>query len=592
MKKSLLMMFIAVVAASCAFAGDISVKATVTDNRVAMGEGLRYTIAVSGAKDLTPPELPPIDGFDASYTGPATRVSVINGAYSVEQSFNYVLVPLKEGKFVIPPVTVDVKGEVFTTEAIVVEVAAAPSPEPSQAQAQDIKDRLKLLMALGKEKAFVGEAVPLTLRLYVNELSLQDLSYPEMEQQGFAIDPFPEPRQFEDVLDGMNWHVIEFTTTIYPSQAGALVVRPALVKGALVFKVNETRGTPGGIFDDGFFGNFFSSYQKRPLTITSNSVRLETLPLPEEGKPADFSGALGQYDLAVEAAPLKVKAGDPVTLRMTLSGAGNMKGVKMPVVDAPGFKVYDPQIRDEAGHKILEQVIIPTDVKCTQIPPVKFSYFDTQDGAYKAIERGPFALEVAAPAAGEEFQAVGFAAPVNISSPEKLGRDIVFIKDDPGAFIKKSGAMRRDFLFYILFVVYVQVWAGLLAFYLHRRRMTSDPKFARQVKAAREAFLSLKNAEEALKSGNVKDFYDRLQGALNEYFIRRLDIAPGRTDRNFVEAALRDVRVDAKYIDVIRDIYAEAEGVRFARMPVSEAKMRTHLADAQDLIKAVERRAR
>ncbi len=594
--KTLLWGFVVMITmGAVAFAADISVNATVSSNPVALGTGLQYTVTVKGSQDATPPNLPLIDGVDARYSGPASRVSVINGAYSVEQSFNYVLLPTKEGKFTIPSITVDVKGQPFATEPVTVEVLSAGAQDSGSASGdtlqQEVESKIKLLMALGKDHAYMGEAVPLTVRIYVNQLSLQDLSFPEITQEGFQMEPFAEPKQFVDSLQGVNWHVVEFSTLIYPSRTGELLVAPALVRGALLFKTNQQRDNAGGIFDDGFFGNFFSSYQKRPITVTSRSAGLNVLALPQEGKPADFSGAVGAFDLAVEASPLKVKAGDPVTLRINLSGTGNMKAVKMPVFLAEGFKVYDPQIKDEPGLKALEQVIIPTDVKIKEIPLIRFSYFDSLTGAYKAIERGPFSIEVAAPASGEEFQAVGFSQPSMISVPETLGRDIVFIKDNPGQLEKRSAFSKRNIVFYVLLALYLQVWAGLLIFYLYRYKMTHDPKFARQIAASRQAHHMFNRAKEDLSSGNVRAFYDTLERGLRDYFVQRLEIPPGQTDMQPLEAALRARKVDAKHISAIEDVFAAAERVRFAGMPMGEAEMRTHLADADDIVRAVERRS-
>jgi hypothetical protein len=598
MKKFLINAIFIFMICATALALDISVKATVADNRVAMGSSLQYTITVRGVQDLQPPVLPAFDGFDVRYVGPATRVSVINNSYSVEQAFNYVLVPTKEGKFNVPSVPVTVNGLTLTTEEVPVEVVPAGSPSGASEAAsdpqQDIQSRLKLLVTVPRDKAYVGEGVPLTLRLYVNQLSLQDLSFPEIAEQGFQMDPFSDPKQFQDTIQGVDWQVVEFSTVVYPSKAGEMLISPATLRGALLFKNTNQGDQSGGIFDQGFFSNFFSNYQKRQVTITSRAIKLDVLPLPEEGKPADFSGAVGQYDLTVDAAPLKVKSGDPITLRMALTGAGNLKAVKMPVFQESGFKLYDPQIKDDpqGGRKTLEQVIIPTDVKITAIAPVRFSYFDTTTGTYRTIERGPFALEVTAPASGEEFQAVGFAQPSLVSAPETLGRDIVFIKDSPGRFEKRSGRDRQDVVFFILLAVYIQLWAGFLAFYIYRQRLLNDPRFARQVSAARQACRMLQIAGDRLRAGHMKPFYDILESALRDYFVQRLELPPGRTDVATVVQRLKVLRVEEKYITIMEDISAAAEQVRFAGMVMPDDKMRTHLADAQDLVRGVERRVK
>ncbi len=572
-------------------------KAVVDDNHGSVGTGFAYTITVNGAQDAAAPALPVIDGFDVHYVGPATRVSVINNAYSVEQSFNYSIVPLKEGHFVIPAITVVVKGQSLQTETIPIDIAASGARPAAGSSGgtpvkEDIEGRLKLLMAAQRNTVYVGEAVPLTVRLYVNQLALQDLSFPQITMDGFQADPFTEPKQFQDTLQGVNWQVVEFSTLLYPARTGEIVIPSAQVRGSLLFKASQPRDPSGGFFDEGFLSSFFTSYQKRAVTVTSVPLKLEVLPLPNEGKPADFADVVGQFDLNVEVAPLKVKAGDPVTVRMALTGAGNMKAVRMPVLQASGFKSYDPQVKDEAGRKTLEQVLIPTDVSARQIPAIRFSYFDPKAGAYRTIERGPFTLDVAAPAAGEEFQAVGFAQPSAVTAPEKLGRDIIFIKDDPGVLRRRSSHMGRHALFYIALAVFVQVWAAFLAFYLYRRRILKDPRFARQRGAAREVYKVFDAAKLHINTAGVKTFYDILEKGLSEYFVLRLELPPGRVEFLPLEAALKALKVDGKLVAAIEDIYAAAERVRFAGLSVPESAMRSHLADAEDIVRAVERRAK
>ncbi len=578
---------------SMAFAEDIAVKATVSSNRVALGSGLTYTVTVTGAQGSKPPVINNVDGFDVRYTGPATRVSVINGAYSVEESFNYAFIPLKEGKFTIPSVTFDVKGQSFTTEPILVEVAsaqkAAAGNDPNGTQ-QDIESRLKLLISLPKDSVYVGEALPVTIRLYVNQLSLQELSFPEITQEGFQIDAFADARQMNDVLEGVNWHVVEFTTNLYPTRSGELIIAPIIVRGNLVFKMNEQRDPTSGIFDDGFFSNFFTSYQKKPVTITSRPIKLKVLPMPTEGRPDDFSGAVGQYDLSLEASPLKVKAGDPITLHMTITGPGSLKAVNPPAFKADGFKVYDPQIKDEQGRKVIEQVVVPVDVSKKQIPAMRFTYFDTQANAYKTLERGPLAIEVAAPASGEEFQAVGFS-PGTMTS-ETLGRDILFVKENSSKFERVQSFLRRNMVFYIALAVYLQVWAGLMVFYFYRRRLLTDPAYARQQVAARQALLTLAPAKEFLVKGDARQFYDVVIRSLSQYFTERVGLVPGRMDMASIDAGLCQMKVDQKFINMTEDIFKAAEQARFAGMSVDQGQMRNHLADAQDIIRAVERRAK
>ncbi|MEI8011452.1 MAG: BatD family protein [Candidatus Omnitrophota bacterium] len=577
-------------------ASDISIKAKVSSAQVPVGKSFQYTITLNGVQGLEPPLLPPVDGFDTRYSGPATRVAVLNGAYDVEQSFNYIFTPLKEGKFTIPSVTIIVKGQSFVTNVVEVDVIPA-GKEATGASVEgettkDIQSRLKFLMAVASDKIYIGEAVPVTIRLYAKQLTLQELSFPELKQDGFRIEPFSEPKQFQETLEGSVWQVIEFSTLLYPTRSGEVKVTSAEIRGSLLFKAEPSQDTSGGLFDDGFFGNFFTSYQKRPLTMTSNAVTLHVLSLPDEGKPADFSGAVGQFDFSAEATPLKLKSGDPVTLRMVLTGTGNMKAIKFPEFKAEGFKIYDPLIKDDLGRKNLEQVIILIDKKVSQVPALQFTYFDVKTNSYRTIKRGPFPLEVSASAQDDEFKAVSSVHPSAGTVPEILGQDIVFIKDNPGRWQKRSDLGWMRALFYGCLMIYLQVWGAFFVIYLRRRRMHNNPQFARKSEAIRNIRRTFVVSGECITTGKTKEFYEVLETGLRQYFSLRLDVSAGNMDAAALEQVLRKIKIDEKQIACFRDIFETAEQARFARMNGEAARMKDHLIAAQDIFQAVERRVK
>ena len=378
MLKKIVLTLLALTVWSTAWAEDPSVEATVSANKISLKEAAQLTLTVHGGKDIRAdaPELPKIDGFDARYVGPSTRISVINGQYSSERSFVYNLFPAKTGRIQIPSLTVQSNGQDYTTRPIEVEVVdgqatalegQAAAPGPAQGASENLQDRVFMAVSVPKTEVYLGEKVPFTVKLFIAQLPMRNVQYPKMDKNGFAMENFPQPQQYSQVLNGMKYDVVEFKTFIYPTQTGDLTIGPVNIEGGLLYK-GQGRRAPGGLFDDDFFSGFFDNYQERPLTVNAQALRVKALDLPSEGKPADFTGAVGQLDFTASIAPAQVKVGDPVTLRMTVSGEGNLKSIQMPVLNSNVFKTYDPQIKEEGNAKTLEQVIIPTNEKVTGVP--------------------------------------------------------------------------------------------------------------------------------------------------------------------------------------------------------------------------------
>ena len=185
---------------------------------------------------------------------------------------------------------------------------------------------------------------------------------PQFDKTGFMVDDFEKPQQSSQVVNGVKYDMVEFKTNIYPNRLGDLTFGPAQIQGNVLYKTGQENpfNQDNDFFGTNIFNNFFDSYATRPVTVTSQPILLHVSPLPEDNRPQDFSGAIGQFDFQANVSPLQVKAGDPLTLKMDVKGSGNFKNLQMPVFKAPGFKSYEPQIKDVGDEKIAEEVIIPT----------------------------------------------------------------------------------------------------------------------------------------------------------------------------------------------------------------------------------------
>ena len=576
-------------------AENINFESSVSASKIGLGQSIQLLLTVTGAQDVSAIDLNSIEGFTVRYLGPSTRVSIVNGQYSSSKSFIYSIFPTKVGKFTIPSFTINIQGKDYSTKPIEVEVVDNPvspaEPGSPQEDAQSLKDRLYITFQLGKNEAYLNEKLPITIKMYVNDLSVRDVEFPSIDHVGFSIEDFSSPTQYSEMQNGRRYQVVEFKTTASPTRTGNLTLGPVRLNCSLLVKNSQDRSLGQGMYDEDFFNGFFSSYERHPVVVSTPHIEVRVLDLPKEGQPKDFSGAVGQFEFNASVSPQQVKVGDPITLKMIVKGSGNLKAVAMPEFIDTRFKIYEPQVKEEGG-KLLEQVIIPVSSEIKEIPALTFSYFDPASRQYQTLVQGPFSIQVEAAANQPEFKAIEFAQSNASAINEALGQDIIFIKDKPGSFIPAGFLLIRSFVFWLLFVIYGCVWAGCFIYYRLHTRLKIDEQFARRLKAPREAKKGLAQAKQYLASGQAKEFYDQIFKTLREYLGNKLHVSSA--GMTFAEAGskLKERQAPEEVLSRIRHVFEVCDMVRYASARLSEQDMGAVFKDIEQIIDYLERHIR
>ncbi len=583
-----------------ASAEDVRVEALIDRRTVELGSFCELTLKVHGTQSADPVTPLKIDGFQTRYVGPATNISIANGEYSSSISFRYNLYPLHTGRLRIPPITMTVQGRTYETQPIEIDVVESGSSGSSVTGAprgdRSLKDDLFLTLDLGRQEVYVGERIPVTLKLFIHEIGVRNIQYPQLDLKGFRQEAFQKERQYRKVVGGVEYHVVEFRTAVVPEKTGDLVLGPARLECSVLFERPRPTRSSGGvfdIFDDDFLEGFFTSYTIQPLTVTSPSRVIRVRPLPEEGRPEDFSGGVGRFDLSVTVGPQKVAVGDPVTVKMTLTGTGDLKSVTLPAFDAEDlkkdFKVYDPEVNDLGDKKVLEQVIIPRHEGVKEVPSVSLSYFDPQEGRYKRITRGPFRLSVG-PAAGGGLKVVGDTEPGRETAwEEPAGEDLVFIKQGPGGWRRTGSWTYRSRGYVTAVLASLFLWTVLVGFHRFTRRLRTDEHFVRRLRAPRKARAGLLQARRHLEEGREAAFYDALFKTLQGYFGDKCRLPAGEMTIDAVRALGRRRGVDPDVLDKAGRLFNECEQVRYASVRRDPARMKTHYRWAEEIIDTFER---
>ena len=383
----LLLIIIYSLLTGAAYAEELKFQLLLDRNIISLGQNAQLSLQFEGSTSIPALDLPEIEGFQTRYSGPSTRMSIVNGRMTSSITHIYRLVPVKTGKFKIGPFSLEHDGNNYTSNAIKIEVLDSASRGQGLSGRQStpgtaLKDRVFVEMEIDRTRLYINEIANLHIKLFVNSMSIRDVKYPQYSHEGFSVGDFERPREYQVNRDGVVFSVLDFQTEIFATKKGKRNIGPAIIKANLVTKSRSRR-------QNSLFDGFFGGHELTPIELKSDLLTLDALALPEENVPADYKGAIGDFQLDVSVSPDVVKAGDPVTLTMIVTGTGNFDAVHSPALkNQEGFKLYDPQIRHEPNRKVFEQVLIPVNEKIETLPIVVFSYFDTNKGQYKTIVKG------------------------------------------------------------------------------------------------------------------------------------------------------------------------------------------------------------
>ncbi len=427
MYRRILVAFFAVIAmAQITRADPPSVTAVLSNSEATVGETVDLQIKVIGPGDARPPEEISIDGLEIHSTGTSRQFEIHNFSTNSSVTYNYTILPLKAGRFTIPPQTVLAGGKILRTPELSLNVSDAPSQQTTtrpgrntQSQSTNSGDLVFAELIVPKKTAYVGEIVPVQLRIGFDARIHGGLSeLPEITGQGFTSQKLQQPSQNLETINGRPYEIATFKTAIAAARAGKFEIGPVKAKAQVVVPRRRNAPRPRSPFDlddpfsDPFFSNPFAQLgERREIAINSDPVALEVKPLPPNAPPS-FSGAIGSFTMATDAKPKSVQVGDPITVTTTISGRGNFDRVNAPLIeDDRGWHKYPPSSKfkqdDEigiSGTKTFETVVSPNENKQT-LPLLAFSYFDPAKERYVTLHSETMPITVQGGAAAPNVAA-------------------------------------------------------------------------------------------------------------------------------------------------------------------------------------------
>src|SRR6184192_1982765 len=409
-----------------------SVTAVLNSSEAALGETVHLEIRVAGAHGADAPENIMVDGLEIRRTGTSQRIEMNNLNLTSSVIYDYTVMPLRAGRFTIPPQTIRVGNNSLRTPALTLNVADSPGrtsgTRPGRdAAAASASSLVFAELIVPSKTAYVGEIVPVQVRMGFDPLVRPRLvEPPEITGQGFTAQKLQQSGENTETISGRPYEVVTFKTAIAAARAGRFEIGPVKAKAQVVVPRRQSapRSRPRSPFDlfdqddpfsDPFFSNPFSQLaERREVEIKSEPVALEVKPLPPHAPPS-FSGAIGNFTMTTDAKPKTVQVGDPITVTTEISGRGNFDRVNAPAVeDERGWHKYPPSSKfkqdDEvgiSGTKTFETVLSPNEKKQT-LPLLAFSYFDPVKEQYVTVRSEAIPITVQG----------GTAATQNIATPQ------------------------------------------------------------------------------------------------------------------------------------------------------------------------------
>jgi tetratricopeptide (TPR) repeat protein len=540
--------------------------------QVAVGEQFRlqYTISTTDVKGFRAGSIP--DAFEV-LMGPSTStqqsIQMINGhtTQSSSVTYTYILAAVKKGSFVISGAHATVNGKSMFSNSVKITVSGNAQnqqygmqggsqvrPSGSHISGND----LFIKVSANKTRVHEQEPILLTYKVYT-QVELTQLEGKMPDLTGFHTQEIPLPQQKSFHIETVNGRPYRCVTwsqyLMYPQMTGKLQIPSITFKGIVV---QENRNVDP--FEAFFNGG--SGYVEKKRNIIAQGMTVQVDPLPQ--KPSNFSGGVGKFTISASLDHPKVKAGDPVKVRIVVGGNGNLKLIKQPELILPkDFDKYDAKVTDKTkltasgltGNMLYDVLIVPRNQGKYQLQPIELTYFDTSANKYKTIRTSPMILEVEK-GSGKVGDVADYSQPKD--------KDIRFIHNGAPEVVKPNDYFFGSTLYIILNALVVLIFFVLLIVFRKQAMEMANIDAMRGKKANKVAGKRLKLAAKLMAAGKSSEFYDEVLRALWGYVADKLSIPVSKLSRENIAEKLSVRNASQSDIDTFLEALDECEFERYA----------------------------
>jgi hypothetical protein len=577
--KKLIIILMALIAYSTQMLADKVAFTASAPDAVVVGDQFRlsYTVTTQKVKDFRAPS---IKGFDV-LMGPSrsqqSNTQIVNGNVTSTSSitFTYILMANNAGEYTIPGASIVADGDQMVSNSVRIKVlpqdqgdsnsSSSSSTHSSSGTGVSNQD-LFITASASKTNVYEQEAFVLTYKIYTRESNLQLNNAKLPDFKGFhsqEIEMTTNARWTPEHYQGRNYYTTVYRQfVLFPQQSGKLYIDPA--------QFQMTVGKP--VQSDDPFDAFFnggSNVIEIKKSISTPKIAINVNPLPA-GKPADFSGGVGEFNISSSINNKELKTNDAITIKFVISGTGNLKLISNPEIKFPDdFEVYDPKVDNQVrltregltGNKVIEYLAIPRHAGTYKIPGVSFSYFDIRSKSYKTLKTEEYVINVEKGAGNADQVIANFT---NKEDLKVLGEDIRYIKQNEVTLQPKGSFFYGSMTYWLFYII--PALAFIIFFIIYRKQAAENANVAkmRTKKANKVATKRMKLAGKLLSENKKDAFYDEVLKALWGYISDKLNIPVSRLSKDNIEEKLRNHGVNEELIKEFLNALNDCEFARFA----------------------------
>ena len=516
-----------------AMADAASFTASLDRDSMMLGEQATLSLKFEDVQPGDAPNLPRIPGLQFQYVGPSSSFSVINGQTSSSVTYNYIVSAQRDGTFNIPGMHFNVGGQLLSSSPLRLVVMKANAPTPADESAGRNPAFLKLTFP--KTKVYVGEPVIGELELYLRD-DVQGAN--NFQLTGSSTDGFTSGKTVEqqgarrrEQIGNHVYTVIPMAMPLTAIRSGPLTLGP--FTGTVVVAL------PSANQDGNPFRQFFNQGEQKQVTLATEPIAVESQPLPDN-KPANFIGAVGDFTMTASAGPTTVTVGDPITVRVQISGRGALDALTLPPQSGwNDFKSFPATSKVETsdqfglqGSKTFEQIISPQNTDVHVLPQLTFSYFNPDDNQYHTLTQPAVPLTVKAAGA---TPAPTLAVSKNAAPENQAPQDVLPIKQNIGTLSSATTPLVVQPAFLATQSVPALAFLAALVWRKRTDSLANNPRLRRRRAVAQLIASGMHDLKKYAAANQPDEFFATLFRLLQEQLGERLDCPASAITENVVE---------------------------------------------------------
>lgn len=553
-----------------------------------IGQATAMSLTFDG---VSPDATPPAPKIANAQVYPQNSRSVqwapgATGSATIRVTYTYLVMPLKSGDLVVPPITATANGQRLTSAPVTINVLTSAQAQTAQNEAMDKLAWVKI--QLSKSEAYLGEVIEAQIQIYA--YGPDQLQLHQFKAEGFTLGRATHTTQGRYVENNRAYTVITFHMPIAARKIGRLPVGPAEC-------TMNVQVPPDLQPHDNGFGQteVFGRYQTKPVRITSEIEELNVLPLPTNNVPAHFSGAVGSFSMNVTAGPTNLMAGDPITYRVEIQARGTLDDLNLP--EQAGwreFKTYPPTSKitqrdpfGQAGTKEFEQIVVPEHAEIKALPPFYFSYFDPEQRRYQTLVQPAIPLKITPSSTGGTQPTYAQGMAVQPVEPEKPREDIAHIEPRLGSLAVGGEAFILRPWFYLLQGLPIAAWLSALAWRRRQRALASDPRLQRRRQVEYLIETGLKELRLMAQRGEDEAFYETTLRLFKERLGERLDLPALSITEEVIDDRLRLRGMPLETLNRLHAFFQTCNHARYAGQQ-STANLNQSLAELEAVLAILE----